>query len=223
MTKKTKNGLIIFAKFPQEGKVKTRLAERIGNKKATQFYKLFAENLFDHAAKLSFTNTYLFFDPSSTKEKMKEWIKFDFEYYPQNNLDLGKRMAEAFNKLFGRRVKKAVIVGTDVPDMNKKIIEQAFDLLDKHDLVISPSPDGGYNLLGMKKLHLNLFENIEWSSSTVLKKTVDAAKKQNLTIKLLDQLIDIDTEKELLEWLAISNKGNENLKNEIKKIITDIN
>ncbi len=223
MTKKTKNGLIIFAKFPADGKVKTRLAEGVGNKQATQFYKLCAENLFNQAVNISITNTFLFFDPSSTKEKMKEWIKFDFEYHPQNNLDLGKRMAEAFKTLFEKGVKKAVIVGTDVPDMNKTIMEQAFDLLDKYDLVISPSPDGGYNLLGMKKLNLSLFENIEWSSSTVLKKTVDAAKKQNLTIKLLDQLIDIDTEKELLEWLAISTKGNENLKNEIKKIITGVN
>ncbi len=223
MTKKIKNGLIIFAKFPQEGKVKTRLAEGIGNKMATQVYKLCAENLFDQAANISITNTFLFFDPSSTKEKMKEWIKFDFAYHPQNNSDLGKRMAEAFKTLFDNGVKKAVIVGTDVPDMNKKIIEQAFDLLDKYDLVISPSPDGGYNLLGMKKLHLSLFENIKWSSSSVLNRTIEEANKQNLTIKLLDKLIDIDTEKELLEWLAISNKGNENLKNEIKKIITGIN
>lgn len=223
MTDINKNGLIIFAKFPEEGKVKTRLAEGIGKKKATQFYKLCAENLFDQATNISFTHTFLFFDPTSTKEKMKEWIKFDFEYHPQNNSDLGTRMAEAFKALFDKGVKKAVIVGTDVPDMNKIILEQAFDSLNKYDLVISPSPDGGYNLLGMKKLYLSLFENIEWSSSSVLSKTVDAAKKQNLTIKLLDQLIDIDTEKELLEWLAISNKGNENLKNEIKKIITGVN
>ena len=219
MNDKKINGLIVFAKYPEQGKVKTRLAEGIGNNKATQFYKLCAENLFDQAANISFTHTYLFFDPSSTKEKMKEWIKFDFEYNPQNNSDLGKRMSEAFKTLFDKGFKKAVIVGTDVPDMNKIIIEQTFDLLDKYDLVISPSPDGGYNLLGMKKLNLNLFENIEWSSSSVLSKTVDAAKKQNLTIKLLDQLIDIDTEKELLEWLATSKIGNLRLKNELKKIL----
>jgi uncharacterized protein len=223
MNDKNINGLLIFAKYPEQGKVKTRLAEAIGNNKATQFYKLCAENLFDQAANISFTHTYLFFDQASTKEKMKEWVKYDFEYNPQNNCDLGKRMSEAFKTLFNKGFKKAVIVGTDVPDMNKIIIEQTFDLLDKYDLVISPSPDGGYNLLGMKKLNLSLFENIEWSSSSVLSKTVDAAKKQNLTIKLMDQLIDIDTEKELLEWLAISNKGNENLKNEIKKIITGVN
>ncbi|MBL1213852.1 MAG: glycosyltransferase [Ignavibacteriae bacterium] len=219
MEKKQSNGLIIFAKYPSKGRVKTRLANGIGDDNALLFYNKCAAYIFNEASKLSNIKTYLFYEQPVDEIKMKEWVGQDFEFRPQLYADLGNKMCDSFKFVFNCNADKAVIVGTDVPDLTAQIIEKSFKLLDKNDLVISPSPDGGYNLLGMNKLHKNLFENIIWSSSEVLNKTLEIARRNNLKINIMDELMDIDNVSELLDWLSKSDEGNIHLKNQLKDIV----
>jgi rSAM/selenodomain-associated transferase 1 len=218
MEKKQNNGLIIFAKYPSKGRVKTRLANGIGDDNALLFYKKCAAHIFKEASKLGSVKTYLFYELPADEIKMKKWVNHDFEFRPQLYANLGEKMYDSFKFVFSRKADKAVIVGTDVPDLIAEIIEKSFNYLDQYDLVISPSPDGGYNLLGLKNLHKDLFENIIWSSSEVLNKTIEIADKNNLNIKLMDELMDIDNESELLDWLSKSDDGNIILKDELQDL-----
>jgi rSAM/selenodomain-associated transferase 1 len=198
--------VIIFAKFPQKGKVKTRLAKDKGEDFATEFYRICAENIFSEVLKLSksiFTPI-IFCYGKSEVEMVSGWAGKEFIVEPQIDGELGVRMSASFRKIFSKDFSKAVIIGTDVPDINSNLINAAAAKLDEHDIVIGPSYDGGYYLLGMKRLLPEIFKDIEWSTSLVLQKTLDKIKSLNLKVELLDELIDIDTEQELNNWMNSS-------------------
>jgi len=211
------NALIVFVRYPEAGKVKTRLAEGTSNEFASNVYKMCAEKIFSEISLFNNFNRYIFFSEEKDKEKIIEWTNNNFFYYHQVGDDLGERMFSALEFVFNQQNRQAIIIGTDIPDLSKEIILGASDSLDKNDLVIGPSYDGGYYLLGMKKVHSSLFEDIEWSSNTVFSSTVDKAKGLNLTVKELRILHDIDTKDELDEWLLKT--GNEELKMEILSLL----
>eukprot|EP00899_Mesostigma_viride_P025588 jgi/Mesvir1/6213/Mv00894-RA.1 len=118
--------------------------------------------------------------------------------------DLGARMADAFQYAFNAQsAKKVVIVATDCPDLTIDVIMSAYELLDKHDVVVGPACDGGYYLLGMKSFHEALFQGIEWSTSTVCSRTLEIAASLNLAVAsapLLPELQDVDTLEDLKAW-----------------------
>ncbi len=212
-------GLIIFSKYPEYGKVKTRLAATIGNEKAIKFYTVCAQYLFDNAKKLKKSvEIFLFYSPVKDLQKVKEWVSEDFTFIPQTGNDLGKRMQNAFTEIFNRGMKKVVIVGTDIPDVTYEVLTDAFGALDKNDIVIGPSYDGGYYLLGMRKPFPGLFENIEWSTGSVFDSTIKKIKKLNLSFFTLPKLHDVDTEMELLNWLN-SKQGNKSFKEKLRKAV----
>ncbi len=212
-------GLIIFTKYPEYGKVKTRLAATIGNGKAMKFYKTCAEHLFDSALALNDSvEIFLFYSPEKDFAKIKKWIARDFSYIPQTDNDLGLRMADAFENLFDNNFRKVVIVGTDIPDVNAELLIHAFRALDNNDIVIGPAYDGGYYLLGMKKFFPALFQGIEWSTNKVFDLTVEKAKKAGLKVEIIKKLHDIDTEMELLNWLK-SKDGDANFKEQLRKAV----
>lgn len=208
--------IILFVKYPEDGKVKTRLAETIGNKKAVRIYSLLAKNVVENIQRLKSTYKYIFYSEESEKEKIKNWIKGSFFYASQKGNGLGERMSNAFRVVFGHGAKKALIVGTDIPDLSTEIIEEAIRKLDQYDVVIGPSPDGGYYLLGMKKFYKGLFENIQYSTDSVFNDTIGKIKNENLTFDVIESSEDIDTEHELKNWLKSSQ--NEKLKKKISKI-----
>lgn len=202
--KKISASIILFVKYPVEGKVKTRLGETTGNKKAAEIYSLLAENIIGNVKRLKNTYNYIFYSDDSEKDKIKSWIKGSCFYAPQKGNGLGERMSNAFKLVFGHGAKKALIIGTDIPNLSTEIIEQAITKLDEFDIVIGPSPDGGYYLLGMKKFIPGLFKDITYSTSSVFVETIRKTEDMNLTHYILDEKADIDTEKELKNWLQNS-------------------
>lgn len=181
--------LIIFLKPPVAGKVKTRLADDIGEEAALQIYI----KLLRLTAKAA--------DGVDCAKRI--WVSENPGHQPipgfegetllaQQGDDLGERMAFAFKSAFAEGAEKAVIIGSDCPDVTSDLIEQAFNRLDSHDLVIGPSEDGGYWLHGMKQLHNELFERIPWSTPDVYPQTERAAAGLGLSISRLPVLNDID-------------------------------
>ncbi len=188
------NALIIFIKNPVLGKVKTRLAATIGDVAALEVYK----KLLTHTQKISLVinaDKFLFYADFLQKED--EWPNDQFIKQLQKGNDLGERMYNAFVSTFLNKYKKAIIIGSDCIDLSAAVIEDAYLLLDDRDVVIGPAKDGGYYLLGMKKLHQCLFNNISWSTSQVLEQTLATCKSQHLNYTLLPTLSDIDTENDL--------------------------
>lgn len=214
--KKITASIILFVKYPVEGKVKTRLAESIGNSKAVKIYSGLAERTVIEMKRLKNSYNYIFYSDESEKERIKKWIRGNFFYAPQKGDDLGERMSNAFRLVFGHGASKALIIGTDIPDLSTEIINDAIKKLDDFDVVIGPSPDGGYYLLGMKEFTPELFENITYSTNTVFEDTVKKIKDKNKSYTTLETIEDIDTEDELRNW--IDGTDDTQLKNEISKI-----
>lgn len=208
--------IIIFARYPVEGKVKTRLAANIGNKYAVEFYKLISRKIINRIKVIRNSYKYVFYSDEKEKDIVKKWLGRSFLYSHQEGNDLNERMTDAFRKVFSHGANKVIIVGTDIPDLSKELINKAISDLDKNDVVIGPSKDGGYYLLGMKKFTPGLFEDIEFSTETVFAKTIEKIKMLGLTYTTLETLQDIDTEDDLVRWINDHKKTK--LKNEIELI-----
>lgn len=182
-----KNCLIIFTRKPEKGKVKTRLAQGVGDDKALKVYIY----LLKHSAKITANvNAHQQVWYTNSIERNDIWNDGIFEKLVQCEGDLGNKMQFAFEENFKKGFNKVIIIGTDLLDINSEDIEKAFQLLDKHEVVIGPAEDGGYYLLGMKSIIPELFLNIDWSTEHVLEQTLDCLT--NKTFALLDQRNDID-------------------------------
>lgn len=184
----SKKALIIFSRNPELGKCKTRLAKTIGDESALNIYKYLLNHTSKIASQVS-SDRYVFYSEEIILEDI--WNKKDFRKKLQFGHDLGAKMEHAFFELFQLDYEKVVIIGSDLLDLNAELIETAFDNLNNNDVVIGPATDGGYYLLGMKKLHSSIFRNKDWGTSTVREKTLNDLKETQ--VGLLRELNDIDT------------------------------
>ncbi len=199
-----KQVVLIFAKNLIHGEVKTRLAETAGKDVAFYVYK---ELLLHTKGITKDINTGKIVFYSNDIEAQDIWSDETFNKQIQMGNDLGERMQNAFEYAFKNGYEEAVIIGTDCFELTSSIINDAFSFLKKHDIVIGPAKDGGYYLLGMKKLYPEIFQNISWSTANVLQQTLDNCSKKNLAYHLLQELSDIDDEKDLVKTkLALINE-----------------
>jgi rSAM/selenodomain-associated transferase 1 len=174
--------------------VKTRLAATIGEPAAVQFYRSCVEHLCSELQQLPTTvKSFIYTADPGNDDAMQLWLGDRFTYRRQRSGDLGDRMQRAFADVFDAGYSKAVIVGTDIPSLTFKHIEQAFRLLDTHDVVLGPALDGGYYLLGMKS-SLPLFSDMEWGTARVAHATKSVINSLNLSLAELEPLEDVDTE-----------------------------
>lgn len=196
--------LIVFLKNPVEGKVKTRIANTAGNIKALEIYKELLGILNDNLARVN-CEVYLYF--TETPMDISYWANANYIYRVQKGNDLGARMSAAFEEVFrdggSQKPLKVLIVGSDCPLLSAEIIDEAFLKLDKSDIVLGPAEDGGYYLLGMKKMNTELFEGVSWSTEKVLNETLDKAAGLGLSVAFTPSLFDIDTEEDWTRWLKL--------------------
>jgi len=210
--------IIIFAKQPVPGKVKTRLAADLGNDFAVEFYKKCAAHIFNEVSELhNFgIDCYLFYGIDDDVSEVKTWVDKNFIFNRQTEGDLGNKMSNAFQKVFADKVSKAIIVGADVPDITTEILLKAFNALEQNDIVISPSHDGGYNFLGLNNFYPDLFQSIKWSTDEVFQKTINKTEELGLNIEIAESLLDIDDKTDFMNWTADLESGNSQLKLLIK-------
>lgn len=183
--------LIIFARNPVLGKVKTRLASTLGNEKALSVY----QSLLTHTAVITSKlncHKYVFYADGISKQDI--WDDSIFLKTEQQGNDLGERMQQAFTSLFEKGYKKVLIIGTDCFELTETIIEMAFGSLDHYNAVIGPSADGGYYLLGMSGHYPFLFTDKSWSTDSVCRATIADLSAHHIPYYTLPVLHDIDTE-----------------------------
>lgn len=211
---KIKKAIIVFVKYPEKGKVKTRLASSTSETFATEFYNKIVKYIAGVLEKInSSTDIFIFYSPIDDVNKIISWIGNDYLFFEQEGNDLGEKMSNAFKLVFSKEYRYATIIGSDIPDINSSKILAAFEALEKNDVVISPSIDGGYSMLGMNNYYPELFNNITWSTNSVFEKTEQKVKESKLKLNILPILNDIDTEDELKLWMKKSK--NNQLKNSI--------
>lgn len=191
---KSKNALIVMTKAPVMGKCKTRLAKTIGDENALDIYI----QLLDYTAQISKETGADKFIYSTARLKDKNRWKSNNTYFKlQSNGDLGNRMNTAIETVLDLGYKNAIVIGSDCAEINAEDIQFAFNLLKQKDIVIGPALDGGYYLIGMKKAAPSLFQNISWSTESVLKETMNKVENLNLSYEILEEKSDIDFENDL--------------------------
>lgn len=189
---KKKELIIVFVRNPELGKVKTRLALAIGKKKALEIYKGLLKHTHNVLSNCN-CDCAVFFSEQIDNDGL--WNQKCFKKFIQKGDTLGEKMNNAFKKGFEIGYQKIIIIGSDLPDLNSDLIKNAFTKLTLYDYVIGPSEDGGYYLLGMKKLNSILFKNKKWSTNSVF---IDTLKDiEDSKIGLLPKLNDIDTFEDL--------------------------
>lgn len=189
------NALIIFAKNPVHGKVKTRLAKHIGNDRAMNLYLKLLYNTYLQTKDMN-CDKYLFL---SDKKNVDLFSK-NFKQFVQNGNDIGERMKNAFEEVLKSGHNKIILIGTDIPELDEHLINEAFNNLSEKDFVLGPAADGGYYLIGMKKFSGYIFENIEWSTEKVLSKTIENIKERSESYSLLKELNDLDDIEDLKKF-----------------------
>lgn len=183
----SKKALIIFTRNPELGKVKTRLAKTVGDESALKIYKFLLKHTVELTKNLN-VDKYVFYSENIHREDI--WDADTFRKKLQSEGDLGEKMKNAFSEIFGMGYEKAIIIGSDMFDLNKNDLEVAFDSLQTNQFTIGPATDGGYYLLGMKELNSEIFQNKEWGTSSVLETTLKDLKDEKYV--LLEERNDID-------------------------------
>ena len=188
--------IIIFVRNPELGKVKTRLAATVGNEKALAIYNELLQHTFSTVKNIK-ADKFVFYHEVITDNDI--WSEPGFIKKIQENVELGEKMKAAFQEVFSADYKNVLIIGSDCLQLNSKIIEDAFTMLEEKDTVIGPAKDGGYYLLGMSIMQNFIFENKEWSTAAVFSDTIHDIEQHQLSVGLLPELLDVDTEEDWLQ------------------------
>ncbi|WP_233169249.1 TIGR04282 family arsenosugar biosynthesis glycosyltransferase [Hymenobacter sp. BT523] len=199
------NHLLVFAREPVLGRVKTRLAADIGNEAALAVYReLLAITASAVTAAQVPATVWLAEAPAPAADASTprpEWPGLPWRVQPPAE-SLGERMSHAFEQAFAGGASRVAIIGTDCPGLTQQLLQDAFAALASHDMVVGPADDGGYYLLGLNALHLELFANKDWSTATVLPDTLADAARLGLSVAQLPMLHDVDSGRDLATWRA---------------------
>jgi rSAM/selenodomain-associated transferase 1 len=193
-----KKRLIVFAREPVPGRVKTRLAAAIGDLAAAELYESMLQDVLKTARQLNGVETVVFWACEEAALPLLS-ERYRCSSRRQSAGDLGQRMRAAFEEMFADGSDVCCIIGSDVPDLPPLYIQDAYRLLaaPQPDVIFGPSRDGGYYLLGMRQVWPQLFTNIPWSSGAVLELSLAAARDSELSTTLLPEWQDIDTLEDL--------------------------
>lgn len=203
---KKKNCLIVLAKNPVAGQVKTRLTPSLSLEEACNIYQGFVHQVLNLSLQVPVCQRVIAY--AGKPQFLKDMAKRYFQFLPQGSGNLGIRLQRIFQWARKGGFSKTVVMGSDSPNLPKSYLLQAFDILNKKDLVLGPAWDGGYYLIGARDASSrSLFQGIQWSTSKALIQTISRAKGLNLSIGILPAWYDIDTYEDLrflgLEyWLA---------------------
>ena len=190
--------LLFFVKYPEKGKVKSRLASVIGDKPAANLYRDFITQMLSTLKRGDFP-FYICFYPKNALKGLREWLGGQYQYIPQKGKDLGERMRNGFIGAFEIGFRRVVLIGSDIPDLPLEFVEEAFTSLKKKDAVIGPALDGGYYLIGFKDKTFSpqVFEGMAWGTETVFGETMNILKKLMQNVHTLPYRRDIDTIEDL--------------------------
>lgn len=187
-----------FAQRPVAGRVKTRLARSVGAAEAARIYRVLAGDVHDVllAAQAAGTAEIALCVPPADAGQ-RPWLPGARRHWSQGEGELGARLAHAFAQAFEAGAERVLAVGTDLVGLTPALLEQAFEALGSADVVLAPTPDGGYGLIGLRAPHPGLFADIEWSTPLVCAQTRSRIQDAGLTAAHLPGLRDVDVEADL--------------------------
>ncbi len=197
-----REGLIVFTRYPEPGKTKTRLIPLLGPDGAAELQRRMTEHIIARAKELQVNrpvSVEVRYEGGS-KHLMREWLGPYIPSLPQGRGDLGERMARAFGEAFQAGMNRVVLVGTDIPGIKAHTLLKAFETLGYADLLLGPARDGGYYLIASRQANAQLFADIPWGTGKVLERTKQTADGLGLSTVLLETLDDVDRPDDLRLW-----------------------
>ena len=186
--------ILLFVKWSEPGRVKTRLAAEVGTERAVEIYRELVARVCgllprDVAVRVMF-------DPAERRAEIEPWLRpliTGATFFAQQNGDLGARLTHAFAGAFANGCAKVAAIGSDCVELDDAIFCETWDALDAHDCVLGPTFDGGYYLIALRQPCAALFENIAWSTSAVFEQTRARAAALGLRVHRLPARHDVDT------------------------------
>jgi len=194
--------ILLFVKYPEPGKVKTRLESLLDKDCVARLYECFVLDLLETLNGTGYEPT-LVFDPPGKRTETARLFGEGYDYRPQEGADLGERMKNAFLNCFAQGMTSVVLLGSDLPDLPGSVLKEAFSALKIFDGVMGPSVDGGYYLIGFRKegFFPSVFDDIPWSTDQVLSETMRHFHSIKRTVSLLPWGRDLDTPDDLWDLL----------------------
>lgn len=188
----------IMAKAPRAGEVKTRLCPPLSTNEAAELYRCFLLDKIEQVRTLTKASPAIAYTPDEGRTFFEEFAP-GFVLLPQRGADLGFRLANNFDQLLGMGYQGALAIDSDSPTLPTHFLEEALDLIATPtiDLVLGPSDDGGYYLIGLRKLYGELFEKMAWSTADVMPETIGRAEAKGLKVATLPLWFDVDTAEDL--------------------------
>lgn len=195
------NHIAVFARWPEPGRVKTRLSPALPPALACELHRaMLGDALAAAAGARAETRALVWAEAPADRSAFA--APPGFEVRDQRGADLGARLEHAFAGMLRSPDDRAVILGADCPDLDAARIGEAFESLATRDLVLGPAHDGGYVLIGIARPAPALFRNVAWSTPGVLARTLERAGALGLDVAQLAPLGDLDTPADLVRWLA---------------------
>jgi rSAM/selenodomain-associated transferase 2/rSAM/selenodomain-associated transferase 1 len=201
-----RNRLIVFTRYPEPGKSKTRLIPALGPEGAADLHRQMCEHTLSWARRMQGGSevSVEFYIDGEGQDRFRKWLGDDVLYRPQGKGTLGARMNRAFQDSFRAGMAKVIIIGTDCLGLSEGPVQEAFQALEENDLVLGPANDGGYYLIGLRRPAEELFKGIPWGTEQVLAHTRRVAQSLGLRTFLLDPLGDVDRPEDLSLWEKFS-------------------
>lgn len=196
--------LIIFSRYPEPGRSKTRLIPAVGASGAARLHEEMTRHTLRTAAELAqdYPVRVEVHFVGGDEGLMRQIFGRDFHYRPQAAGDLGQKMQTALEGALGQGANRAAVIGTDCPDLTASRLRQALEALKTRELVLGPACDGGYYLIGCRRVWPRLFAAIPWGTGQVWARTLAAARELGLNPYVLEPLPDVDRPEDLAIWEA---------------------
>jgi len=199
MKQQKTTALALMLRAPQIGKIKTRLATKLGEKNTLQLYKYMVEDIYEQIAYTQ-ADLILSVEPADQIMLVKNWLQ-PAHAQEQIQGDLGEKMHHCIDILLTKGWANVIVIGSDIPSLSKKILNQAIEMLEDNcvDTIIGPAGDGGYYLIGFNQQSYNksIFESIDWGSPNVYNQTMTKLDGLANQTGILPTLNDIDTFEDL--------------------------
>jgi len=195
--------ILFFVRNPERGEVKIRLAATLGENVARDLYRCFMLDMLSTLESTGFPFVICYY-PEDALDDLKGIVGEGYAFQRQYGEDLGERMNNGMADSFEQGFDRAILIGSDIPDLPVALIQESFAVLQTYDSVIGPAFDGGYYLIGFQRSSFlpEAFQGIEWGTGTVLTRTRAVLRDNKRTAYLLPPLRDIDTLEDLKVFIA---------------------
>lgn len=201
--------LILMTRIPIPGKTKTRLMDIFTGERCAELHECFLLDLFNMFNFIkNHIGIFLTYTPEGNLNLIKDMLPDYIKTFPQTGEDLGARMSNAIELVLKLGYSEVILIGSDIPDIQPDEILEAYSILKDNDICLGPTFDGGYYLIGMKKLYRELFNSkLKWGKKSVLEGTMDISNNLGLSVGLAAKHMDIDTKEDLFDFKQRVDKG----------------